>query len=165
MYSFRMQECFNQFVNRFKGCLIRQWNSIYSIPSPVKNWASKGNWQKAKCELGKNLLLINLAQFCRAKFRLHFAVQFNSPVHHRLLDSRGGFLKIISVIIPTYAGTKTDFHADVSPRNWFSCRHRSEIIFKKPPLEDEEVFFQILPCTAPIWSGPWLKSEVAGGIH
>ena len=38
----------------------------------------------------------------------------------------GGFLKIISVGNPTHAGMKTDFYADFSPRNRFSCRHRSE---------------------------------------
>ena len=31
----------------------------------------------------------------------------------------GGLLMIISAGVPTYAGMKTSFHADVSPRNWF----------------------------------------------
>ena len=39
---------------------------------------------------------------------------------------RGRFLKIISVGIPTYAGMKTGFYADFSPRNRFSRRNRSE---------------------------------------
>ena len=43
----------------------------------------------------------------------------------------GGFLKIIPIGIPTYAGMKIGFHADVSPRNWFSCRRRSEYQLKK----------------------------------
>ena len=41
-------------------------------------------------------------------------------------EPRGGFLKIICVGIPTYAGMKTGFHAYVSPKNRFSCRRRSE---------------------------------------
>ena len=41
-------------------------------------------------------------------------------------SSRGRFLKTIPIGVPTYAGMKTGFHADVSPKNWFSCRHRSE---------------------------------------
>ena len=39
---------------------------------------------------------------------------------------RGGFLKIIPIGIPTYTGMKTGLHADVSPKNRFSCRRRSE---------------------------------------
>ena len=46
------------------------------------------------------------------------------------VTSRGGFLKIISVDIPTYAGLKTGFHANVSPRNWFSHQRRSECRLK-----------------------------------
>ena len=46
-------------------------------------------------------------------------------------EPRGGFLKIISVGIPTYAGMKTGFYADFSPRNRFSRRHRSECRRKK----------------------------------
>ena len=38
---------------------------------------------------------------------------------------RGGFLKIISVGIPTYAGMKTGFYAEFRPRNRFSRRHGS----------------------------------------
>ena len=34
-----------------------------------------------------------------------------------VVDIRGGFLKIISIGIPTYTGMKTSFHADVSPKN------------------------------------------------
>ena len=44
--------------------------------------------------------------------------------------ARGGFLKVIPIGIPTYAGMKTGFHADVSPKNRFSCRRRSECRLK-----------------------------------
>ena len=39
-------------------------------------------------------------------------------------EPRNGFLKIISVGIPTYASMKTSFHTDVSPKNWFSCQRQ-----------------------------------------
>ena len=45
---------------------------------------------------------------------------------HWLRPSGGGFLKIIPIGILTYASVKTGFHADVSPKNQFSCPHRSE---------------------------------------
>ena len=38
---------------------------------------------------------------------------------------RGGFLKIIPIGVPTYAGMKTGFYADFRPRNRLSCRHES----------------------------------------
>ena len=41
-------------------------------------------------------------------------------------NPEAGFLNIIPSGIPTYAGMKTGFHADVSPKNRFSCRRRSE---------------------------------------
>ena len=38
---------------------------------------------------------------------------------------RGGFLKIsIPIGIPTYAGMKSGFHADVSPEKRFPCRRQ-----------------------------------------
>ena len=57
------------------------------------------------------------------------------------LQYGGGFLKIISVGIPTYAGMKTGFYADFSPRNRFSRRHRSECRQKKIQSWALSVFF------------------------
>ena len=37
-------------------------------------------------------------------------------------QSENVFLKIIPIGIPTYAGMKTGFHADIGPRNRFSCQ-------------------------------------------
>ena len=39
---------------------------------------------------------------------------------------RGGFLKIISIAIPTYTGAKISFNADIGPRNQFPCQHQPQ---------------------------------------
>ena len=45
--------------------------------------------------------------------------------HARTGTGRGGFLKIVPIGIPTYAGMKTGFHANVSPENQFPCRRQA----------------------------------------